>query len=150
MKLRTGCVLVFVAWVSLLAAPVPAVAQNPPDIEVSDLQWTHDVNRDHRLKGYYARSPAPSPDFVQQVSATFRNVGTKPVKSVTWEYVVYEDTDPARVVRVYKFHTKALLRPGESERLSKQGLGIQHRRHVEARVVRVEYGDGTVWRRAKP
>lgn len=150
MKLRTGSVLVFVAWVSLLAAPVPAVAQNPPDIEVSDLQWTHDVNRDRRLKGYYARSPAPSPDFVQQVSVTFRNVGTKPVKYVAWEYVVYKDSDPAKVVRVYKFRSKLMLRPGESARRSKQGLSIQYRRHVEARVARVEYADGTVWLRAKP
>jgi hypothetical protein len=149
MKARIGCLLVFVAWASLLVASVPAVAQSSPDVEVSDLQWTHDVNRGHRLKGYYARSPAPSPDFVQKVSATFRNVGTKPIKSLTWEYVVYEDSDPAKVVRTYKFRSKTRLRPGESERLSKEGLGIQYRRRVEARVIRVEYADGTVWQRAK-
>jgi len=150
MKLRIGSVLVFVAWVSLLAAPVSAKAQNPPNVEVSDLKWTHDVNRDHRLKGYYERSPVPSPEFMQQVSATFRNVGTKPVKSVTWEYAVYEDSDPAKLVRVYKFHNKALLRPGESKRLSKEGLGIQNRLRVEARVVKIAYEDGTVWRYDKP
>lgn len=149
MKLRTGCVLVFVAWASLLVAPALAVAQNPPDVEVSGLQWTHDVNKKHRLRGYYAGSPAPAPDFVQEVSAVFRNAGTKPVKSLTWEYVVYEDSDPSKVLRVYKFRSKAALRPGESARLSGQGLGIQYRRHVEARVARVEYADGTVWRRAK-
>jgi len=72
MKGRIKCLLVFVSWMSLLVASVPVVAQNSPDVEVSDLQWTHDVNRGRRLKGYYARSPAPSPDFVQKVSATFR------------------------------------------------------------------------------
>ena len=149
MKVRTGCMLVSVAWVSLLTAAAPAVAQNPPGIEVSDLRWTHDVNRVHRLKGSYNRSPAPSPDFVQEVSAVFRNAGAKAVKSVTWEYVVYEDSDPAKVVRIYKFRSKALLRPGESARLSKEGLNIQHRRRVEARIARVEYTDGTVWQRAK-
>lgn len=145
MKVRIGCMLVFVACVFLLVASVPAAAQSSPDVEVSDLQWTHDVNRGRRLKGYYEHSPAPSPDFVQKVSATFRNVGTKPIKSVTWEYVVYEDSDPSKVVRVYKFRSKALLRPGESARLSKEGLGIQNRRRVDARVIKVEYADGTVW-----
>lgn len=145
MKLQTGFVLVFVAWVSLLIAPASTVAQNPAGVEVADVQWTHDVNKENRLKGYYARSPAPSPDFVQAVSATFSNVGTKLVKSVTWEYVVYEDSDPTKVVRVYKFRSNALLRPGESKRLSKEGLNIQHRRYVEARVARVEYADGTIW-----
>jgi hypothetical protein len=148
MKVRIGCMLVFVAWVSLLVASVPAAAQNSPDVEVSDLQWTHDVNRERRLKGYYSRSPDPSPDFVQKVSATFRNVGTKPVKSLTWEYIVYEDSDPTKVVRIYKFRSKTLLRPGESANLSKVGIGIQYRRHVEARVIKVEYADGTVWQRA--
>jgi hypothetical protein len=149
MKKRIGCLLVFVLWVSLLVTSVPAVAQNSPDVEVSDLQWTHDVNRRHRLKGYYTRSQAPSPDFIQKLSATFRNVGSKPVKSLTWEYVVYEDSDPAKVVRIYKFRSKTQLHSGESERLSEEGLGIQHRRHVEARVIRVEYADGTVWQRTK-
>jgi hypothetical protein len=144
------CVIVFATWVSLFAAPAPAAAQNAPDVEVSDLQWTYDVNRDGRLKGYYQRPPVASPDPVQRVAATFRNNGAKPVKAVTWEYVAYSDSDPSRVVRVYKFDGKARLRPGESARLSEQGLNIQHRRRVEARVVGVEYEDGTVWRRAKP
>src|SRR5687767_9050885 len=122
MKGRIGCLLVFLPWVSLLVASVPAVAQSSPDVEVSDLRWTHDSKRGHRLKGYYARSPAPTPDFVQKVSATFRNVGTKPVTSLTWEYIVYEDSDPAKVVRIYKFRSKTRLRPGESERLGKEGL----------------------------
>ena len=149
MKVRTGCVLVFVAWVSLLVAPGLVVAQDSSGVEVSDLQWTHDVNRKQRLKGYDAGSPAPSPDFVQEVSAVFRNAGTKPVKYVTWEYVVYEDSDPTKVVRVYKFRSKVILRPGESARRSKQGLSIQYRRRVEARVAKVEYADGTVWQREK-
>ena len=150
MKVRIGCVIVFMACVSLLyVAPVSVVAQTRPDIEVSDLQWTHDVNRKFRLKRPYKHYSAPAPDFVQEVSAVFRNAGTKPVKSVSWEYVVYEDSNPSKVVRVYKFRSKVMLRPGESARLSKQGLSIQHRRQVEARVARVEYADGTVWQRAK-
>ena len=116
---------------------------------MTDVQWVHDVNRKNRLRGYYRRSPEPSPDFVQEVSAVFRNVGARPVKSVKWEYVVYEDSDPAKVARVYDFSSKALLRPGESARVRKQGLGIQYRKHVEVRVVRVEYADGTVWQRTK-
>ena len=150
MKVRTGYMLITVVWMFLLIAPAPAVAQDSSDIEVSDLQWSIDVNKKHRLQGYYsARSPAPSPDFVQEVSAVFRNAGTKPVTFVTWEYVVYEDSHTTKVLRVYKFRSKAPLRPGESARLSKQGFGIQHRRRVEARVVRVEYADGTIWQRAK-
>lgn len=149
MKVRIGRMLVCVALLCLPVAPVPVEAQNSLDVEVSDLRWTHDVHREHRLKGYYARSPASSPEFVQKISASFRNVGAKTVKSLTWEYVVYEDSDPTKVVRSYKFRNRALLRPGASERLGKEGLGIQHRRHVEARVISVEYADGTVWQRAK-
>ena len=149
MKVRIGYILITVVWVSLLIAPAPAVAQDQPDVEVSDLQWHIDVNKKHRLRGYFGRSPAPPPEFVQEVSAVFRNAGTKPVTFVTWEYVVYEDSDTTKVRRVYKFRSKAPLRPGESVRLSKQGFGIQHGRRVEARVVRVEYTDRTIWQRAK-
>jgi hypothetical protein len=148
MEIRTRMVVV-IAFVSLLLLPASVVAQGRSDVEVTDLQWTHDVNNKLRLKGNYRRSPAPAPDFIQEVSANFRNVGVKPIKSVTWEYVVYEDSDPAKVLRVYKFRSKTLLRPNESTRLSKQGLGIQHRRHIEVYVVRVEYSDGTFWQRGK-
>ena len=148
MKMRIVYVLITFALVSLLAPPM-AVAQDQPDIEVSDLEWRHDVNKKYRLRGNFSRSPAPSPDFMQEVSAVFRNVGTKPVRFVTWEYVVYADSDTTKELRVYKFRSKAPLRPGESVRLSKQGFNIQHRRRVEARVVRVEYADRSVWQRAK-
>ena len=148
MKRRIRFMLVSVAW-AIIAASVPAVAQNSSDVEVSAPQWTYDVNQKLQLKGDYKRLPAPSLSPIQAVSATFRNVGGKPVKSLTWEYVVYEDSDPTKVVRIYKFRNKTLLRPGESERLSKEGLNIQHRRNVEARVIKVEYVDGTVWRRAR-
>ena len=148
MKVRIGYVLITVALVSLLA-PAVAVAQDQPEVEVSDLQWRHDVNKKYRLRGNFSRSPAPSPDFMQEVSAVFRYAGTKSVMFVTWEYVVYADLDTTKKLRVYKFRSKAQLRPGESVRLSKQGFGIQHGPRVEARVVRVEYADGTTWQRAK-
>lgn len=148
MKVRIGYVLIAVALVSLLA-PAATVAQDQPDIEVSDLQWRHDINKKYRLRGNFSRSPAPSPDFMQEVSAVFRNAGNKPVRFVTWEYVVFADSDTTKELRVYKFRNKAPLRPGESVRFSKQGFGIQHGPRVEARVVRVDYADGTVWRRAK-
>ena len=149
MKVRTGYMLITVAWVSLLIAPALAVAQDQPDVEVSELQWNHDVNKKHRVRGSFVRSPSPSPDFMQEVSALFRNTGTKRVTFVSWEYVIYKDSEPTKVERVYKFRSKAPLRPGESARLSKQGFDIQYRRRVEARVVRVEYADGSVWQRGK-
>jgi hypothetical protein len=147
-KMRIGFVLMTVALVALLA-PVVAVAQDQPDVEVSNLQWQHDVNKNYRVRGNFSRSPAPSPDFMQEVSADFRNAGTRTVKFVTWEYVVYADSDTTKEFRTYKFRSKAPLRPGESMRLSKQGVGIQYGRRVEARIVRVDYADGSVWRRAK-
>jgi hypothetical protein len=81
MDMRTTCMLVVMAWVSLLIVPALVVAQKTPDVEATNVQWTHDVNSKHRLKGYYAGSPDPSPDFIQEVSATFRNGGAKTVKS---------------------------------------------------------------------
>jgi hypothetical protein len=146
---RIDYMLITVVWVFMLIAPASAVAQDRPDVEVSDLQWSHDVNKKHRVRGSFVRSPGPSPDFLQEVSAVFRNAGTKPVTFVSWEYVVYKDSDPTKVERVYKFRSKAPLRPGESARLSKQGFDIQYRRRVETRVVRIEYADGSVWQRAK-
>ena len=140
MKVRNVLILVL-----LLIAPGLALAQVRPDVEVSDVQWTHDVNKKHRVRGF-VRSPGPSPDFMQEVSALFRNTGEKRVNSVSWEYVIYKDSDSTKVERVYKFRSKALLSPGESVRLGKQGFDIQYRRRVEARVVRVEYADGSVWK----
>jgi len=62
---------------------------------------------------------------------------------------VYKDSDPAKEVRIYRFRSKTQLGPGESQVLSKEGLGIHFSRHVKGRVTRVEYADGTVWQRAK-
>lgn len=147
MDVRTICLVVVVAWVGM--APASVIAQKTPDVEVTDVQWTIDVNSRQRLKGNYSSSPQASPDFIQEVSAIFRNVGAKTVKSVTWEYVAYEDSNPSKKARAYKFRSKSLLHPGESMRLSKQGLNIQHRKHVEVHIVRIEYDDGTVWQRVK-
>jgi hypothetical protein len=86
-------IAIIAASIFLLIAPFSAMAQNPPDLEVSDPLWVYDVNVRFSVNAFNsgiigAQGGFNSPYVVNEVSALFRNTGTKTAKSVTWEFVV--------------------------------------------------------------
>ncbi len=129
-------------------------AQDPPVLEVSDPRFTYDVNASHNTRGAYpGKTPASvttvTASPVQEVSALFRNKGTKIIKSVAWEYVVFDDAKETKVRRVYRIRSDKTLLPGESVRLGKQGYRLHDSQFRKARVTRIEFKDGTIWEGAQ-
>jgi hypothetical protein len=146
---RSGYVLA-IAWLILLVVPSYVAAQEPPDLLVSDPQFTHDVNARLAVKGYYeGMSPGPMTTVtdspVQRVSALFKNRGTKVIKAVVWEYVSFEDAEQTKVYHVYSIRSKRTIPPGETVRLGKEGYHLDITAYSKARVTRIEYKDGTTW-----
>lgn len=132
----------------LLTLPVGAFAQTPPDLEVSNPQLNWNVNQ--KFKVTYSgvsttseRSPF-SVDPVQEISATFRNTGTKAIKRVLWEFINYKDETQTKISRLYTVKSKTEILPGESVRLNKIGV-FWGGWASKAKVFRIEYADGTVW-----
>ena len=150
MKMQNGLTLIVVSMV-LLITLFSVRAQDPPVLEVSDPQFTYDVNASVNSRGAYSgKSPIPATTVaafpVQEVSALFRNKGTKIIKSVEWEYVVFNDAKETEVKHVYRIRSNKTLLPGESVRLGKQGYRLKFSQYKgKARVIRIKYGDGTIW-----
>lgn len=154
MKTGNGYVLA-VASLLLLVVPSSAAAQGPPDLGVSDPQFTYDVNAKLGVEANYAgKSPAPATTAtdspVQRVSALFRNGGAKAIRSVAWEYVTFEDAAQTKVRHVYGVSSKTAIPPGESVRLWKEGYRLDNSPYRSARVTRIEYEDGTTWLSTPP
>jgi hypothetical protein len=151
MKLRNKLVA---AWVFLFIASVSIGAQSPPELEVSDARFTYNVNAAldpaNVLSGKRAGAPTTVTDSpVQRVSALFRNAGSKPIKSVSWEYIVFKDSDEREILEVYSVRSNRTILPGESARLHKEGYRLRNSSYQKARVTRIEYADGTVWQGSK-
>ena len=146
---RSGYVFA-VAWLVLLVVPSYVAAQEPPDLVVSDPHFTYDVNAKLAVRGYYeGMSPSPMTTVtdspVQRVSALFENRGAKVIKSVVWEYVLFEDAEQTKVQQVYRVRSKRTIAPGEAVRLWKEGYHLENTLYKKARVTRIEYEDGTTW-----
>jgi hypothetical protein len=71
-----------------------------------------------------------------------KNIGNKPVTAVHWEYLLFEKggTEP---IKRYRVQTKKLIPPGEQAELIKEVT--PKGQEQQARITRIEYGDGTIW-----
>lgn len=144
----------FAPWVFLLIATVSVNAQSAPAVEVRDARFTYDVNAAlDSLNGFPGRRAGPATIVtaspVQQVSALFRNTGGKPIKSVSWEYIIFKDSGEREILEVYSIHSDVMILPGESVRLKKEGYHLRNSSHVKVRATRIKYADGTMWRGAR-
>ncbi len=138
--------------VFLLTAGTFISAQTSNDLNVSDARWVYDVNRNFNFHSANSTSSKLSPfnaPVLQEVSALFHNQGNKTVKKVGWEFVVYEDALKTKIKRIYISHDKTDILPGESVRLNKVGLLYDSSQYQEAKVVSIEYADGTSWKGKK-
>lgn len=138
----------------MLAMSVSVKAQTAPELEVSVPRFAYDVNANFELRTVSTgKRPSPSTTVtnspVQQVSALFRNTGTKSIKSVGWECIVFKDAQETEVLHVYTMRSKTMLLPGQEVRLTKAGYHLKNSPYMRARATRIEYADGTIWQGAK-
>lgn len=98
--------------------------------------------------------------YVFTYKATVRNDGAKIVRALDWDYVFF-DKGTANEAGRLQFTSEARIAPGKSKELtvvarqpptrtvSAQNLNERERDALDERIVivRVEYADGTVWRR---
>jgi hypothetical protein len=88
-----------------------------------------------------ANTPAPNA-VVFMASVLVKNIGTKPVTAVQWEYLLFEK-DATEPIKRYKVQTKKLIGPGEQAQLTKEVT--PKGQEQQARITRIEYADGTSW-----
>ena len=107
-----------------------------------------------------ARRQAKPPRYVFRYKASVRNEGASPVTEVDWDYVFFDAGGGEEVGR-HRFTSVQQIDPGKSKELSflvnappaqtvsVYSLGKNERASLRGQVelVRVQFEDGTVWRR---
>ena len=75
-------------------------------------------------------------------SIVVKNIGTKTVTAVHWEYLQFEIGGKEAVKR-YRVQSKRVIPPGEQAELTKEvdPKGKEH----QAMITRIEYADGSIW-----
>lgn len=157
MRFRTSLLFVLTALALLCASPFARAQEGATSapLEVSDPQWSYQNVRAE--SNFPNPSPSGDPDGLMSsttaathaVSALFRNTGSKTVKSVKWEFVFFKDEQQTKVQKRHTFHGKQEIRPGEAVRLKNWSYKPPATEYGAARVVRVDYTDGTSWRAGK-
>ena len=144
-KILTLAVIVF-------SMALGAAAQTA-DVEVSNPKFVWNIYGTYGI-GQFSSSPAGSRaglsfDPLQEISADFRNTGTKTIRKISWEFISHKADNPAKIDYIYSVESKEQIAPGETVRLSKTGVFWGRGVNVQARVFRVEFADGTVWEGTK-
>lgn len=89
----------------------------------------------------------PSGSSIVFVAAVVvKNIGSKTVTTVDWEYLLFEKdaTDP---IKRYQVRNKKTIPPGEQAELTKEVT--PKGQEQQARLTRIEYSDGTFWQAPK-
>jgi len=142
-------------------AASPAAPATSPDLLVSSFYWGRiqatvvDVSADFpRLptipRGRARRRLGPDDTVLiqRETYALVRNVGKRKIKSVTWDYVFFEDRKREHEVKRFTFRTKETLAPGEMKFLT---ANVQEGRvapYDDVVIERVEFDDGSSWDRS--
>lgn len=90
---------------------------------------------------YGGSMPAPN-SVIFTATVLVKNIGTKPVTAVQWEYLLFEK-DATEPIKRYRVQTKKLIPPGEQFQLTKEVT--PKGQEQQARITRIEYADGTFW-----
>jgi hypothetical protein len=151
---RLAILAIQIAFVSLLIATNSASAQVKPDLEPSDPHWGGSGAVSGNAHSFPVdRGQAANYPPADEVSALFRNVGHKAIKSVTWKYVFYKDEQRTEELASYKFSSDKTIEPGVSVRLKKSVSATSEPRqwtnYQAVLISRIEYADGTLWRADK-
>lgn len=151
MNRRSACKL-SVACIVLLASCIRVMAQaGAPGLEVSDFQNTYTPAWSSRrgVAPDAEASDLSSRPAIFELSAVFRNTGTKVITSVSWECLFFSDERQTEVMLRHKFRDGKRIMPGEEVRLKHSSARGAATKHKAVRITRVAYADGTVWQAAK-
>jgi hypothetical protein len=149
----------------ILSTAVQVAAQDAPDVVLYGFVWKTVSITDHTVmfdasktgnkKEDYSVWSEPTPYQGRQTHVFYEpevmveNRDQKTIRAITWECVFFRDEAKTRVLKKYKFHTKKLIAAGERSVL--KGNQSYNRVPLSAtnslRVLKVEYDDGSVWRR---
>ena len=85
-------------------------------------------------------------ELILVASVVVKNIGSKTVTTVDWEYMLFEKdaTDP---IKRYRVRSKKTVPPGEQAELTKEVT--PKGQEQQARLTRIEYSDGTFWQAPK-
>jgi hypothetical protein len=144
------------------AATNNAAADAPKDLVVSDFYWGRVTSRTFidqpmntssdpwqkpRIRRRFGAAP-PVVILQRETYALVRNVGTRTIKFVTWDYVFYSDAKHERETQRFKFRSKDTIAPGEMKFLSESVREAAPTAYGTVVVERLEFDDGTSWQRA--
>jgi hypothetical protein len=138
----------FIILMLVFSTFISISAQTGSGLEVSKPEFIYDVNARFKPKTGDPTLNNRAPfwtEVVQEISALFRNTGTKTVKKVSWQFIIYQNHARTEIRGIYNFKNSAEILPGSSLRLSKDGRFEKSSRFNEVNVFRVEYTDGTIW-----
>jgi hypothetical protein len=85
--------------------------------------------------------PAPNV-IIFTATVLVKNIGTKAVTAVNWEYLLFEK-DATEPIKRYRVQTKKLIPPGDQAQLTKEVT--PKGQEQQAKITRIEYADGTFW-----
>jgi len=88
-----------------------------------------------------ANLPAGS-SLVFVASIVVKNIGSKTVTAVDWEYMLFEK-DAIEPIKRYRVRSKKTIPPGEQAELTKEVT--PKGQEQQARLIRIEYADSTFW-----
>jgi len=145
--MRNKIILLTAIVFSMVAGVAAQTAAN--QVEVSDPKFNMNIYGRYNI-GLPANPPQGSRaglsfDPLQEISASFRNTGTKTIKKISWEFITQKQDEPTEIEYVYTVNSTREIAPGETARLSKTGAFWTRGINPKARVFRIEYADGTVW-----
>jgi hypothetical protein len=164
MKTRITFAPVLLAMTLIVCAAQPPRLQQPEsNVTIESFDWKYaGYQRAETLKGYdsarskdgsYKVARATIYVFKYTAKAVLKNVGTKSIKEVSWDYV-FTDPESGKEIRRFKIQSKQQIMPNESAALTKE-IGIDPKEDTRTlnsgkqsvEVMRIEYTDGSVWRR---
>lgn len=93
----------------------------------------------------FGNLPAGTP-AIFVASIVVRNIGTKTITAVDWEYLMFE-TGGKEPVKRYRVRSKKTILPGEQLELTKE---VEPKgKEQQALISRLEYSDGSIWQQPK-
>lgn len=148
----------------IVCAARPSLRQQlESDITVESFDWKYaGYQRAETVKGYDSAkgkdgslkvARATVYVFKYTAKAVFKNTSAKTVKEISWDYV-FTDEESGKEIRRFKIQSKQQIPPGRPEPLAKD-IGIDPKEDTRplnsarqsVEVTRVEYTDGSVWKR---
>ncbi|HKR00172.1 MAG TPA: hypothetical protein VJT09_05835 [Pyrinomonadaceae bacterium] len=166
---RALFLLLLLAGLYSVAAPRAADKEDAsvPDVSVISFDWKYagyqsaetvsenSSNSNSTGATGYKASRKTVYVFKYTARATLKNTGGKTIKAVSWEYV-FRDAKDEKELKRYNLQSRQEILPGETQTITRD-VGLDPKestRHIttgkqSVEITRIEYTDGTVWRRQK-